>query len=380
LNASVLLWRIGKLGEAERIADIWSSTPVSRQYQYVFYTAFDAASTQDERVLPMLRACLRDKEGKVYVWVHAMEVKWPLSHKFLWGVYGPKGLPVLAGILHTSKNQVELESAATLLTEANYIEALPRIRRLAAGGKGDLRRTAIRCLGEYGHPEDFDFLVSGLSSKNAKDVYAHLYALYEYEDLRAVPHIIPCLEKDDESVRREAISCLSHLITPASLTALYEYSSKAKDEKEKQWCEGIVEGVLLGGKLTWESYSQKSDTEKNKFLLEMRDKVEARFKLKDSDKKLTRKDFIEATEVWKKHHRMGDPLGKGSFDWVEARHILAVADAGDIDRLLEVKAAVLCRLSDECLSEANTLNLVVRRLGRARYRKVAGICEKVSSR
>ena len=54
-----------------------------------------------------------------------------------------------------------------------------------------------------------------------------------------------------------------------------------------------------------------------------------------------------------------------------------VATADDLPVLYDVRAAVLGRLSDECLPEASTLTDLIQRIGRARYRATAGVMEKV---
>jgi hypothetical protein len=56
---------------------------------------------------------------------------------------------------------------------------------------------------------------------------------------------------------------------------------------------------------------------------------------------------------------------------------LAASTPADIDLWLEVKAKVCLRVSDECLPEMQTIDELVLRLGRSRYRKVVGLCDKV---
>ena len=179
LGAAALLWQTGKLAEADAIAKVWASTPLDTQYNYVFYTAFDAAQTQDPRALPMLKACLRDKAGSVFLEQHFLDVKWPQTHEFVWGTFGPKGLPALDKVLETSKDPVELVSAMILLGRAQYLPALPNVRKLAADKEDEVRRTAVMMLGFFGHPQDYDSLVAGLRSKDPKEAYAYAFALLE---------------------------------------------------------------------------------------------------------------------------------------------------------------------------------------------------------
>jgi hypothetical protein len=82
---------------------------------------------------------------------------------------------------------------------------------------------------------------------------------------------------------------------------------------------------------------------------------------------------LEAAEGWKKNRC----ITLGTYAWVEDRHALAASTLADIDLWLEVKARVCLRLSDECLSEMETIDRIVLRLGRSRYRKVVGLCDKV---
>jgi len=233
LSATVVLWNIGKANEADYVASVWSSTPVSAQYTYVFLTAFEAAQTQDPRVLPLLRATLKDDKGSMYVGLHAMNIAWPLSHEFIWGAYGPKGLPVLSEILEKSSDVVEIRSAIVLLTRAQYLPALPRIRQLASSENEHVRRQAIQSLGIFGHPADYDRLITGLNSNDTKELFSYAFALYEFDDERAVRHLIPLLEKNDDELRVEVSLALLRLLTPESLAAVKGFVSKTTNAEMK---------------------------------------------------------------------------------------------------------------------------------------------------
>src|SRR5262249_20077059 len=157
----------------------------------------------------------------------SMYTRWLGALEILWGAFGPQGAPDLIHVLETSTNPTELESAIFLLIWTQELKALPRVREIAARGPREARLEAIRYLGFYGHPQDYDFLVAGLRSADMEDVYHHVYALYEYEDLRAIPPLIPLLKIDNEFIRREVISTLIHLLTPASLDALRNFCEEA---------------------------------------------------------------------------------------------------------------------------------------------------------
>jgi HEAT repeat protein len=373
LNASSLLWQIGRFDEAESIAAIWESTPLDAQYNYVFYTAFEAALTHDPRVLPMLRACLCDKKGKVFVAVHSLDVAWPLNLEFLWGSFGAKGLPVLASVLDASKDSAELQSAMVLLAEAQYLDALPAIRRLAANSDSEVSGVAIRTLGMYGHPQDYEFLITGLRSKDPVGQIHFVYALYEYEDLRAVPLLVPLLKTENEALRQEVIGALIHLASVQSFDGLEEYCSSLRSTQEKQTCASKVARALADIPISLETYPKLSARAKETLVFSIRKSAEEDFTLQDSDAKLTRQQFLEVTSDWQKNHR----IKSEKFDWVEAKHLLSVATDRDMDRLIDLRAALYGRLSDECLYEVATLNKVIRRVSRSRYRKVVGLTERV---
>ena len=370
LGASALLWRMGGLEHAETIAEIWNSTPVHVQYLYVFYTAFEAAKTQDQRALPMLTACLRDKQGSIFVSRHSMRVAWPLSHEFLWGTFGPQGLATLNTILNSSKNVVEVESAIVLLSKGQYLEALPAIRRVAAEAEGDVAATAIRCLGMYGHPQDYEFLIAGLRSGDPSELHQYAFALFEYGDLRAVPHFVPLLKAEDAALRYEVIAALTQLLTPRGFEAIHEHSTGTQDEDERKLCQKFVGKVLEDLNVTLDAYSTKSAEEKAALLAALRKRFEERYVLKEGERRLTHNQFVEAAEEWKTSHR----ITEGKYRWVEARH--ATTPAG-IGLLLEVKAFLYWRLSDECLYEVRRIDELVKRLSRRRYRRAVGVCDKV---
>jgi hypothetical protein len=370
LNGAALLWIIGGLDEAQNIAAIWHSTRLEAQSNYVFYTAFEAAMKQDEKALPMLLAVLGNNKFKIYVVLHAMDVAWPMNMHFIWGAYGPKGLPILLDVMKKSQDTIETQSALMVVSRDQYLDALPRIRELAQQGSGDTRRFAIYALGLYGHPQDYDFLIAGLGSPEAEDRFYFAMAVYEYEDLRAVPHLIPLLHDSDQKVRREAFANLTHLLTSQSVDALVEYGQRARGE-EKSAVDDYLKSELKEYGLTLPDYQKKSPADRAKTIDSVRRKREAgRFHLEPGEKPLSRDELLKAAEQWKRNHRMPG----------ETAHLLSAATVSDIELLLQVKAAVLFRLSDECLYEAERITAAIKRLGRSRYRKEVGITEKVEAR
>jgi hypothetical protein len=381
LGAAALLWEIGGLDYCGSIAEIWRGAPLIAQSNYVFYPAFEAACKQDVRALPMLTACLKERKGSVYVGMHALDLSWPLTQEFIWGAFGPRGLPVLAEILEESKDPDELRSAMVILSRNQYLQALPKVRELAVRGKGELQSAAIECLGIFGHPDDYLFLVSGLQSEDAEKQFSHAYALYEYEDLRIVQNLVPLLTSKDESLRKEVISCLMHMPTVESIEALHRHAASAEDSDEKEACEEHVSSILARLETNATDYFKKSPDEKAELIGSLRRISTARYELREEDRRLTHEELVLACEEWRKNHRvtLGDHESdeKPKYGWVKERHILSVATPDDLDLLREVKASLYFRLSDECLYEVHAMDQLIKRIGRSRYRKASGVREKV---
>ena len=377
LNLAALLWTLSELDEAETIASAWRSTKLEVQSNYVFYPSFQAGLKQDPRALPMLRVVLGDQKFGVYVALHALEVKWPLTEEFIWGSYGPKGLPELLAVLKNSQSPGEIQSAIFLLTEAQSIDALPLIRQVARKSEGQTRGIAIHALGQFGDPQDYDFLIAGLHSKDPEEAFWYADALYEFEDLSAVPEMIPLLDSPDAKVRREVFAGLTHLLTSQSLDALIKYAQRARGD-EKAEVEDYLESELKEYKLTLAEYSRKSPQDKVTAIESVRRQREAkRFELPKNQKGLTHEEMVKAAEEWKKNHRLQLSSSRMPLD---ASELLTGATVNDIPLLLEVKAAVLGRLSDECLYEVKSINSVIQRVGRSRYRKEVGITAKAEAR
>jgi hypothetical protein len=375
LGAAAVLWQIGKADEAETIAAIWSGdVSLNANYNYVFFTAFSAACTQDPRVLPMLTSILRDRKGHVFIPQHYLTIDWPLSHLFIWGAFGSKGLPALERVLNESKDENTLASAVYLLSITQDLRALEKIRVLARQGARVVRIEAVKALGRFGHPQDFDFLAAGLRGKDTAEVWAFAYALYEYEDLRAVVHLIPLLKMEDKQLADEVIACLGHLVTPEGIEALQRCGGTARDKKRIEACKQAVDRVLKPLGLTYEAYAAKTPSEKIKLAVSQHGALTAeKYRLKPDDRKPTHDDLLKAAAEWKAKHR----ITGGTYAWMEDRHVMAAATAADIPLLLDVAAACYVRLSDECLYDIRTLQELVQRLGRGRYRREVGVCEKV---
>jgi len=382
LAAASLLWLIGQLDQAQPIADIWSGeVDLSLHYNQVFGTALEAARTQDPRALPMLRALLKDDKGSLILSEKAIRISWPATTTILWNVYGSKGISVLQEIFEKTSEPATLEPAILVLTAAQHLPALPKIRKLAADGQGGVRTRAIWNLGIFGHPDDFDFLSSGLQSTDPLLARDFAFALYEYEDLRVVPLLVPLLHTQSDELREEVLVCLSRLMTPQSFEALYQFAmtepvGSGTHRDHVAHAAGVVQKALLAMQLTWESFASLKAGSKQETVARLRDAEEQQFTLKPNDRPFTHADLLKALAEWQQQGR----LGGGTYSWAETRHMLSASTPEDIGRWLDLKAKVSLRLSNDARPDLDIIDLIVKRLGRTRYRKEVGLSTKVASR
>jgi hypothetical protein len=365
LGAAALLWHIGRFEEVQSIAAIWSGgVDLNASHPYVFYTAFEAAQTQDIRVLPMLTPLLGHHTGKLFIAQHYLTIQGPLFQGFIWGAFGSKGLPALNRVLQESTDDRVLASAIQLLARAQDRGAIDRIREIAINGTGIARSAAIQALGLFGHPQDFEFLASGIKNGRGMDLVVFASALYEYDDLRAVPLLIPLLSSPDKLLGNEVIASLTHLVTQEGITALEQCARDATDIERRNTCSKVI------SKLPKQS---DPETSKANTAAQLRERADDKYRMKAGDRQLSHKELLKAAEEWKRNRS----IAGGTYSWIEGRHVMAAATAADIPLLMDVAAACYTRLSDECLYEVRTIQELIQRLGRSRYRKDVGVCEKV---
>lgn len=368
LSAGALLWELGKAAEAPAIAAVWRTTPLDFHYDYVFYPAFQAALTRDPAVLPMLAATLAEHKGSVFLTRHSMQLKWPMTHTFIWGVYGREGLPALRNLAASATAGAEVHlSAAYQLALVQDTAALPVLRDLARKGSPEARSVACRLLGGFGHPDDFPLLVDSLAEPDEELAWAAAYGLYEYGDLRAVPRLAALLQSSTSArVRAEAAAGLSHLPTPEGVLALLAW--KPADPAERKGIDRFL--ATMGAD---EGFPRLKPSEQRERCAKLIAKAGAETALRPDDRRLSHPELLKAAEEWTARRR----LGGGDYAWVYDRQVLAAAGPEDLDLLREVRSAVLCRLSDEGWEDAMILDRIIRTLGRRRFRTEPGICDQV---
>jgi hypothetical protein len=379
LSAAALLYAAGGPSEAKSVAAIWDTTPLDLYYNSVFFPACRASATRDSRVLPMLTACLRDRKASAFVADHFLTIPWPQTQFFIWGTYGPKGLPTLHETLLGTKNSVARQSAMMVLAVSQYLPALETIRAMAAEPDSEVRAVALEALGHYGHPQDFRRLTNGLKDSDEIVLEYALAGAIAYGDLRAADLIIPLLRHPEEKMRCLALEALLRLPTSDGWRATIQTTENLRGGEElTRFGEELtrfrrrLEIILGKHQLTPDEFLLKNETDRQAVVRKVVKAQQEEDTLKADDRKLTHEDLLKAAADWMRRGR----ITGGDYVWVESRHVLAAATDKDIDLLLDVRGRVMQRISDECLDEISILEDLIHRLGRSRYRQEVGVTEK----
>jgi hypothetical protein len=375
LSAASMLYAANGLAEAGPLAAIWSTTPLDVHFNSVFFPACQAGMTQDPRALPMLTACLKECKAFAFVARHSLTIPWPQTQMFIWGLYGPKGLPALHETLKSTPNPSARKSAMMVLAGSQYLPALETVRLMAVDSNRDVRAVALEALGCYGHPQDFKVIAAGLQdSDNTVREYA-LAGAAAYGDLWAVSLIIPLVRHSTETIRGMAFDVLLRLPTPDGWRAAAQTARDAKGEAEREALAKRMEAVLGRCQTSAGAFLKMTGPEQQAVVQQAVRSRRDEYLPKPGDKTLTHADLEKAAADWIKRER----ITGGDYAWVESRHVLAAATDKDIGLLLEVRGRVMRRLSDECLSEVSILDDLIQRLGRSRYRAEPGLTDKAES-
>ncbi len=371
LGAGRVVWEIGRFDRIANVLALWGDADFAVKYSYAFEVGLLAARDGDVRALPLLVALLRDQRGAFNVPEHVMELRWPWTHAFLWGPMGRKAVPALEDVLAKTTNPTVASSAIALITRAWGTGALPNLRAIARDPEHGARADAIDALGWFGHPADFEFLCAGLAIDDTAVLCAHIVALYRFGDLRAVPRIQPLAMHVNDEVRMFAIGALGELATVDGLDTFAERVGGLPEPHRRRLGQGPR--LLHSLDVTWDAYRKLDRDERAKVLAKALKMPEAPFLPKAGDRKLTREEFEDACKAWIGASR----ITTEDHEWIEARHVLAVATPADVPLLLDVRGGLFRRVSDECLEEVAILDDILRRLVRSQYRNDPGVCEKV---
>ncbi|MHC4512283.1 MAG: HEAT repeat domain-containing protein [Planctomycetota bacterium] len=357
LEAASLLYAMAELGEIAAIARAVEDVNPSVSIRLSFRLASQCARSQDPRVLPVMCLMLRTnkKSPEMFFPAHSLRVPWPMSLDFTWGPYGPGACGFLTKQLASRNKDVQL-SALRLLTTYRHMPALRVCRKWAKGKDKDLRLAALRAIGTFAHPHDRDLLVTATRDKDPEIRFAAAYGLYEYGDPATAPALRALLGDPDPQVRMEAIVAVAHVIDFRGGIALASRLDVSKDGREKTTIQRMIDSLAKDAGADKKKLASSDVAEWKKATEAYWQKRDSYFDLREGDQKMTRKQFLEALAAWEKDHSITD---REELEWIKRRHLLAVARPGDISRLLEVRASLLWRQSDEVLYEVRQLNRVI---------------------
>ena len=349
LNVGSLLWNMKKLDKAEEIGKIWSMTPITAQYNYVFYDAVAAAQTRDPKALPMLLPLLGDIEGATVIRQHALPVSWPLTLEFIWGSYGTAGLPAALKALKTSSDTNTRINAMLLLARAQYFEALPIIRTIATIGTDKEKSEAIRALGIYGHPDDFSLIEQELNkAQNTNLIKSCLWAFGEGDYTQSVSLVATYLNSEEFEIRKEARTTLHIIRTPDSFWALRLHEKNTPYPKDKELMTVYIKNLEKQG-LAGDKYDRLSKEERAE-----------KFKKPASSKpQITHDQWQNIINTATKEKRLPP-----SWDILQ---MIESATPEDIPLLVDLRASLYGRLSDEGLEEVRKIDYMILVLGKKRY-------------
>lgn len=370
---TALLWQIGRMDEVDAVTQSLATAELTANFDVAYRLAIDLAGTHDVRVLPALRPFLRAKKGAVAITVHFMKLAWPVTVDYLWGIAGPDTMPYLRDLLNHSTDQTEIAAALYILARMADTDSLPKARELLGSQDPLVRTYASMLLGRLGHPDDFQRLCDLVKEPTQENIFIGASALYDFGDRRAVPLLIPLLEKaQDRPPRIEVLVTLRQLLTPEGLRAIREL--KPINEADEEVVQNLRDALSRGLDTDLDAFGRLPAEQQaatiNRKLQEAREHYE---QLQPNDRRLTHAELLAACREWIARNR----IRGGTYAWVEDRHVLSVATAADIPLLLQVRGAVLSRLSDEMLSENEILERLIIHLAQRGYRKTPGVCSQV---
>lgn len=383
-----LLWHLGGVDAVPEIVSLWndpklnlSLTPV-----IVHITAYQAARTRDEKVLPLLFASFREVGGVVQFPRGSISLTWPETSEFAWAAYGPKGREALTDLLNTSKDEKQIATATWLLARDAFAPALGAITRIAESGDGIAKQTAIRALGIFGYPKSYDFLAKSLTALKGKTddtAVALVDALTEFGDLRAVPVLRDYLRSLDDASRKSAIGqrirlLMTNLVDPASI-ALLRDEAKKQTGVERANLDATIANLFASIGIPANEYDQMTAEDQDAALTKYRNRQQEAY-LPTDDKTLPKLDFTAIIDRIRTEGRL--PFGEITASGKELlpRDLIAIAKTTDIDSLLEARVSIAQQLTPEALSEMDIISAMAARITRATYRQDVGITMQVKGK
>lgn len=370
LGAGAVVFEIGGLERVDDILALWADADFAVKYSYAFPVAGRAAHDKDPRALPLLVALLRDQRGEFYLTQHVMTLVWPGTHIVLWGQLGRDAAPVLTKVLAAPPDPTTAASCAFLLASFWHLDALPQLRALARNGDGPARREAVRSIGRFGHPDDYEWLLTGIAGDDVDLAIAHVGALAAFGDMRAVPQLLPLTRHADERLRAAAARALIALPTRESIDAVIAALETGLDSGSDEV--GARLWHFFGDEFDPEAYGKLPADERQRRVERQRAQATGAMRPQQGDRQLSRGELEELCSAVAKDGRMPGP-----FEWVRARHLLTAATAADVPMLLDARGGLYRRFSDERIESIQQFEWALQWLVRGQYRADPDVCEKV---
>jgi hypothetical protein len=374
LFAARMIWQFAGLDRAVFIGSIYNEVDITVSFEDYFLPAVEAAKSRDPRAFPIMKPGLVYRKGIYSIGPKAVKLRWPQTVECVWEAYGRQALPLLVKMLEIPEPPLAIEAALHLIGKAQYMEALPLIRKIARGEEAISRRAAIGTLGVFGHPDDFDFLLAGMKGDDAKELWHYAHGLYEFRDLRAVPALVPYMKSEDRALRRKVLGILSFLVWPDGVDIYHEQMSASPYKSERLYFEKFINRLMEILETNWTDYCGWSRRKKEDLLFE---RVHQRgwdktYTATAADPPATREQFLEAIESWRTKGR----IAGGPYEWLTIKYFMSLASGADIEAICEARAAIRSQFSFESISEASILTQVLQWIGRSRYRAEVWVCRE----
>lgn len=374
------VWACGYLWIADPtkcFADVLRIWPSIESFESEFALAFEVAlgiaQNHPDQAIPVMRPLLINRTGEVLLHEYS-PFGYPRTHVMLWSQLGMEGCDALRKILGDDEDDGVRSTVIRLLGYTTDLAALPSIRAIAHSGSGDSRRHAITALGLYGHPDDFDFLVGLLEEQDVEIVKAAVIALFDYEDMRAVPKLLPLLDAQHAPLLGELFATLGHLATVEVLAKFAPMLRAAPAGLPEAFQSHIMPGFRAIG-VTWKSYVAMKPEQQAETITMARAALQERFIRGPGERAMTRDEFASTMAQWTKTRSLSSP----GTEWVTEKQIVEVCTIDDVPALIELRGACLATGDDTGFTNADRIDQMLRRIVRATYRTEVGVCARVES-
>lgn len=214
-----------------------------------------------------------------------------------------------------------------------------------------------------------------MKSASNEVVVSAAVGLRRYVDLRAVPLLVNCFSgTQEEELQQACMGALMGLIDASSLAAIRGLQNLS--ERQAQERRDFLDGVFFSAQMKPEAYDALPLAEQEQVCVRLRSFDVLDMIGKPEKRELTREQFLKLLDAWTKEKMK---LTAGT-SWVRDRHIFAVAKVEDMDRLIDLRSAMLQQLYGAMISEVQDVEMWIRHVGRTRYRAEPGVCKEVKAK